>query len=180
MLLDEVINIRSKGLLHFYSDSAMTCYGDCGSFQKMGRSLKQGDLLYDPLVESGSLTVRSFVYEASLQPKHLVVGKDYDVIHPREKRVRCYRLVRADKDFDFYHLSPYEPGVRDISGGFSQLPPIFAKGCGRTDPVAIILENEDLVKKRWEFDAIKNQNFQLDVSNCHVVLALGYADHINP
>jgi hypothetical protein len=32
MLLDEVIKLRSKGLLHYYSDSAMECNEDSGTF----------------------------------------------------------------------------------------------------------------------------------------------------
>jgi hypothetical protein len=113
------------------------------------------------------------VYEQNLRAEQLVVGQDYDIVHPREKRVRRYRLIRMDTDFDWFQFSAYEPGVRDIVGGFCQLPPIYACGCGRTEPTAIVLQNEEKMASTLDFDEVKEKTFQLDVSKSHVILSLG-------
>lgn len=173
MLLDEVINLRSRGLLQYFSGSAMKVNEDLGTFEKKGRSLKIGDLLFDESKDGGTLKVLDFIYESSMRSEDLVLGSDYDIVHPREKRVRCYRLVQMDIDFDWYQFSSYEPGVRDITGCFSQLPPLYARGCGRTEPTEIIVENDIHMKRRLTFDSVKDTDFQLDVSKTHVILSLG-------
>jgi hypothetical protein len=173
MLLDEVIKLRSKGLLHYYSDSAMECNEDSGTFEKKGRSLKVGDLLCDESNESASLKVIDFGYEENLRVENFILGCNYDIISPREKSVRCYRLVQIDHEFDWYHFSPHEAGVREITGGFGQLPPVYAKGCGRIDPTEILVQNESNIIICLKFDEVKDKKFRLDVSKSHVILSLG-------
>jgi hypothetical protein len=174
MLLDEVINLRSKGLLSYFSDSPITCDEETRTFEKIGRSLKIGDLIYIDQEKGESNSVCDFIYEKHLTAVDLVVGQDYDIVQPREKRVRCYRLVRMEQDFDWYQFSSFEPGIRDVSGSFRQLPPIFSRGSGRTDPTAVIFENADGLRTKMDFDAIKEKSFRLDVSKSHVIVSWGY------
>jgi hypothetical protein len=173
MLLDEVINLRSRGLLNYFSDSPITCDEATRTFEKVGSSLKVGDLIQSDNEDEESKTVCDFIYEKHLTVSDLVVGLDYDIVHPREKRVRCYRLVRIEQDFDWFQFSSFEPGVRDISGAFNQLPPIYACGKGRTDPKAVLFETADGSRRKMSFDAIKNKTFRLDVSKSHVIVSLG-------
>ena len=172
MLLDEVINLRSKGLLSYFSDSPILCDDECLSFRKIGKTLRVGDVLYDDKKQLGDVEVLDFEYEESLDKESFKVGEDYDIVHPRENRVRCYQLIQMDTDIDWYHFVPHDPAMKDISGSFAQLPQVYVKGCGRTEPSRIIMKNDEC-EESFEFDAIKDKEFMLDVSKSHVILALG-------
>ena len=45
MLLDEIIRLRSKDLLHYYSDSKVEVDVNTGALKKKGGALKVGDLI---------------------------------------------------------------------------------------------------------------------------------------
>jgi hypothetical protein len=170
MLLDELINLRSKNLIQFYSDSKVKYDFDTGAFQKQGKALK----IDDQIVLGGGqkAKVQDFVYTSRVMPTSLVVGKDYDIVHPREKKVRSYRLVQMDQAYDHYQFAAHQPGLADITGSFSQLPPVYPNGQGRIDPSGIIVES-DGSKQELAFDDVADKDFELDVSNSHVILALG-------
>ena len=46
MILDEVINLRSKDLLHFFSDSKIKYDVVANTFEKKGRHLKIADISF--------------------------------------------------------------------------------------------------------------------------------------
>ena len=170
MLLDEVINLRSKDLLHFYSDSLIKYDITSRIFEKNGRSLKVGDVVFD---ENRVLEVQEFVYSSSLQRTELVVGNDYDFVRPREKTVHSYRLAMMDHNYDWYHFTAHENDIHDFAGSFKRLPPIYPYGMGRNDPNSILVKVNGSRKQALDFDTVAEKFYRLDVSKSHVIVALG-------
>jgi hypothetical protein len=172
MILDELINLRSKGLLEFYTDSKVKYNAlDC-IFEKQGRAMKLGDRFFNA---SEVVEVCDYVYPTRVAKEELAEGKDYDISLPREKRTRSYRLVtkRTTQDYDWYSFSCNERGFKDVSGSFGNLPPIYRKGEGRTDPATVVVETFNGTKKELTFDVIKEKLFVMDFSGTHVMAAIG-------
>lgn len=169
MLLDEMINLRSKGLITFYSDSRVDYDALAGTFEKDGRCLKVGDRI---LKDSNIMEVQDFVFSARVLANALVKGIDYDILLPRERIVRSFRLIHVDQASDWYQFAAHEPGVKDVSGSFDALPPVYLLGQGRRDPSGIIVEANGS-KRELSFDVCKDKKFRLDFSATHVMVALG-------
>lgn len=172
MILDEIINLRSKGLLHFYSDSKVKFDAVKGTFEKQGAHLKIGDRVFDAGKDSDVMEVKDFVYPERVPVDALVEGTDYDIALPREKRVRNFRLVQMEKNFDWYHFTAHEPGINDVVGSFGVLPPVYMSGHGRVDPAGIIVDVNGS-RRELSYDANKRKSFFLDFSRTHVMAAIG-------
>jgi len=170
MILDEVINLRSKELLHFYADSKIKADVVAGIFEKQGDALKIGDDVFDG---DELMKVVDFTHLSAATPQDLVAGQDYDIVLQREKKVRKFRLVQKDADYDWYQFESHEAGVRDVTGSYNNLPPVYLAGKGRTTPSAIIMEDIDGSRKELSFDAVEKKFFRMDFSRTHVVVALG-------
>jgi hypothetical protein len=170
MILDEVINLRSKDLIHFFSDSKIEYDAIAGTFEKFGKSLKQGDVIFANEKLSEIMEVKDYAYPKRLTARDLVVGQDYDIVLPRDKKVRSFRLVQMDDNADFYQFSAL--GVKDVAGSFNALPPIYKSGQGRIDPSGIIVDVNGSLRE-LPFDANKDKKFRLDFSTSHVVVGTG-------
>ena len=77
-----------------------------------------------------------------------------------------------DSRFDWYQFAAHEPGVRDVTGSFSALPPLYLSGKGRVDPSGVIVDVNGS-KRELPFDAVKEKKFRLDFSATHVIIASG-------
>lgn len=172
MILDEIINLRSKGLLDFHSDSRFDYDPEADTFTKKGRALKEGDRMFDSGDNLHIMEVKGFVYSSRVTVGQLVVGNDYDIVLPREKISRNFRLVQMDTGYDFYQFVAHEPGVKDVTGSYSALPPVYLSGKGRVDPTGIIVDANGS-KRELPFDAVKEKTFRLDFSATHVIIASG-------
>jgi hypothetical protein len=174
MLLDEVIRLRSKDLLHYYSDSKVEADVNTGALKKKGGALKVGDLIH-PFGDGKAWEVTGFTYNSSLEPHELIQGGAYDIVSPRDRKVHPYRLERMDTGFDFYHFTAQEDGAADLAGKGGHFPPIFRSGEGRIDPTSITIESKGKTKERGtlDFDKSAKMSFDLDVVNCHVLIAYG-------
>jgi hypothetical protein len=170
MILDEVINLRSKDLIHFFSDSKIEYDAIAGTFDKLGKSLKQGDVIFANENLTESMEVKDFNYPKRLAARELVVQQEYDIVLPRDKKVRSFRLVQMDHSADFYQFSAL--GVKDVAGSFNALPPIYQSGQGRIDPFEIVVDVNGSLRK-LPFDANKDKKFRLDFSSSHVVVGTG-------
>ena len=172
MILNEVINLRSKGLIHFYSDSKIEHDVLAGTFEKKGKSLKVRDRIFVNGSDSEVMEVLDFLYPSRVPVDALVAGQDYDIALPREKRVRKFRLVQMDRRFDFYQFSSHEPGVREVSSSFGALPPVYLSGHGSIDPTHIVVDVNGS-KRELPFDTIKEKKFRMDFSATHVIVGTG-------
>lgn len=173
MILDEIINLRSKGLLYFYSGSSIDYNVDDGTFDKLGLSLKEDDVVFDPQDKSKTLMeVTGFTYEARVTPDQMAVGKDYDIVLPREKVARKFRLVEMNAQSDWYVFNAHNPAIKDVTGSFNKLPPVYRQGEGRAEPTGIMVDVKGTSKKLI-YDDVKEQTFRLDFSKSHVIVALG-------
>ena len=119
------------------------------------------------------MKVQDFVYKSRVTVRDLEEGQDYDIVLPRDKKVRSFRLVEMDKVYDWYQFSAHEPGVRDVSGKFNDLPPVYLSGHGRIDPTGIVVKVNG-TKEELPFDSVAEKDFRLDFSASHVIVALGY------
>ena len=170
MILDEIINLRSKGLLEFYADSKVKYNAlDC-IFEKLGRTMKVGDRFFRG---TEVLEVCDFMYPTRASVDVLVEGQYYDIALPREKSPIKYRLVSKRHDYDWYHFSPNVPGYKDVQGSYGNLPPIYLDGKGRLEPEAIVVETSTGSKLELRFDEIKEESFVMDFSGTHVMAAIG-------
>ena len=172
MILDEIINLRSKDLLEFYADTKVLYDPISNAFSKKGDKLKPGDIVFDPEDETKTIEVTGVTFARQLTKDAFVEGSDYDLILPREKTQRTYRLQKADPQYDFFQFVPLVPGSEEVTGSFSSLPSIFHKGEGRTDPVEL-LGKVNGKPTSFPFDGVKGKNFTVDFSTSHVVLATG-------
>jgi hypothetical protein len=170
MILDEVINLRSKGLLEYYTDSKVKYNALETVFEKQGRAMKIGDRFF---FDSDVVEVCEYVFPARVSVDELVVGKDYDVALPREKRMQSYRLVTKRPDDDWYSFASNKPGFKDVVGSFGSLPPIYREGEGRIDPAAIVVQTLGGVKKELPFDLVEKKLYVMDFSRTHVMAAIG-------
>lgn len=170
MILDEVINLRSRNLIHFFSGSRIDYDAIAGTFEKQGKSLKVDDLIYEAKNPAVIMEVKDFVYPTRLSSGQLVLQYDYDIVQPRDKKVQSFRLVQMDKSSDFYQFSAV--GVKDIAGRFNALPPIYASGKGRLDPSGIVVEANGNLRE-LSFDTNKDKRFRLDFSTSHVIVGTG-------
>jgi hypothetical protein len=173
MILDEVINLRSKKLLEYYSDSKIFYNVTKGLFEKEGASLKAGDLFFDTSSVRNQYKVKEFRFRSSLTSNQLVVGQDYDIKLPREKEVHRFRLVEMDRSYDWYSFEAHEPGIRAVAGSFTNLPPVYRDGEGRVDPTDIIVEDKEQKTTELPFEEVKKVGYELDFSASHVFVALG-------
>jgi hypothetical protein len=171
MLLDEAINLRSKDLLSYYSDSKIKHNANDGTFEKTGRSLKIGDVVRD-LPDNKLLKVVGFAYESRLSSTDLVEGEYYDVAVARAKKICRCRLVEKNQTYDWYRFMS-DDGARDISGSFDQLPPVYQDGMGRIVPTQIAAEVNGSRQDFLSFDDVADKTFQLDMSDSHAVVAIG-------
>jgi hypothetical protein len=170
MILDEIVNLRSKDLLQYYTDSKVKYNAlDC-IFEKQGRVMKIGDRFFR---NEDVLTVRDFVFPTRATLEALVEGNDYDIALPREKRTISYRLVSKRQGFDWYSFSPNTHGYSVVQGSYGNLPPIYLKGHGRSDPSAIVVETSSGAGMDLSFDEVKDKYFVMDFSGTHVMAAIG-------
>ena len=169
MILDEVVNMRTKDLLSYYTDSKIQYDVMHDIFTKKGDALKIGDDIFsgDEIVK-----VTDFKYMTAAKPDELVSGRDYDIKLPRETKVRKFRLVQQDSNYDWYQFESHERGVRPVAGSYKNLPPVYIGGTGRTTPSAVIVES-DGSERELAYDAIADETFRLDVSRTHVIVASG-------
>jgi hypothetical protein len=173
MLLDEIIRLRSKDLLYYYTDSKVDVDVTTGALKKRGGALKVGDRI-QPNGDGKTWEVKSFIYNSSLEPHELIQGGTYDIVSPRDGKVHPYRLERMDARFDWYHFTAQEARAADLAGKAGQLPPIFRSGEGRIDPTSIMIEEGQTEERDvLDFDKVAKTSFDLDVVNCHVLIAYG-------
>jgi hypothetical protein len=172
IILDEIINLRSKDQIHFYSDSKFEYEPDAGTFEKKGRYLKVDDRIFDAGQGLAVMEVKGFVYTSRVTVGQLVVWSDYDIVLPREKQPRKFRLVLMDSGYDWYQFVAHDAGVKEVTGSFGKLPPVYLSGKGRVDPSGIIVEINGS-KRELPFDAVKEKTFRLDFSATHVIIASG-------
>jgi hypothetical protein len=174
MLLDEIIRLRSKDLLHYFSDSKVEVDVKTGSLTKKGSALKVGDRIL-PNGDGKVWEVTGFTYNSGLELHELTRGGAYDIVSPRDGKVLPYRLERMDTSFDWYHFTAQAADAADLAGNGGQLPPIFRSGEGRIDPTSITIECRGQTNERdaLDFDKSVKMSFDLDVTNCHVLIAYG-------
>ena len=173
MILDEIINLRSKDLIQFYSDSKINYDIAAGSFSKQGRALKINDLVFGDQNENQLMEIQDLVYKSRVTVSEMVEGNDYDIVLPREKKPRSFRLVKMDRGYDWYQFECHEAGIRDVAGSFNGLPPVYLSGQGRFEPSSILVEDADGLTREFSYDEVKNKSFKLDFSATHVIVALG-------
>jgi len=169
MILDELINMRTKELLSYFTDSKIQYDVSTGIFEKKGDALKIGDDVFDG---NELLKVTDFKYLTAAKPEDLIPGQDYDIKLPRETKVRSFRLVQKDATVDWYQFEAHDTGVQPVAGAFRQLPPVYPGGQGRTTPSGIIVESNGR-ERELSFDAVASKLFRLDFSRTHVIVALG-------
>jgi hypothetical protein len=173
MLLDEIIRLRSKDLLHYYTDSKVDVDATTGALKKTGGALKVGDRIR-PKGDGKTWEVKSFIYNSSLESHELIQAEKYDIVSPRDGKVHPYRLERMDTQFDWYQFTAQEAGAANVAGQAGQLPPIFRSGEGRIDPTSIMIEEGQTEERDFlDFDKVAKTSFDLDVVNCHVLIAYG-------
>jgi hypothetical protein len=174
MLLDEIIRLRSKDLLEYYSDSKVEVDVNTGALKKKGGALKVGDRFH-PNGDGEAWEVTGFTYNLSLEPDELIQGGAYDIVSPRDGKVLPYRLEQMDTSFDWYHFTAQAADAADLAGNRGQLPPIFRSGEGRIDPTGIAIEckGQTNERKTLDFDKAAKMSFDLDATNCHVLIAYG-------
>lgn len=153
MMLDAVIQLRSRDLLSYFAESKIE-YKIPNNFTKKGVHLK----IEDEVLENGKngrmMVVKQFTYKSQVQKSQLVPGNDYDIVLPREKQARLFRLQESDPTKDWYHFVPHTPGVREVFGSFTSLPPVFLKGEGRVDPTDVVFTTGNS-ERSMPYDEIK-------------------------
>lgn len=176
MLHREAVELRSRGLMNYYRGSGIDFDVEKGLFSKKGASLKAGDNIR---MQDGRWRVVAHHFPRPLDRRELRAGQDYDLLFRREERVAVYRLVEAYPDtYDLYSFGALRAEVglpNALRGSFDEFE-IFQKGTARVEPLQIVLESLDggrVERKTIDFDQVKDERFQLDVFDSHVLVAAG-------
>jgi hypothetical protein len=176
MLLDEVINLRSKNLLEFFSDSMIQFDADSVTFRKAGDALKPGDVVVDDATGE-KLKVKEFLYEHTLCSAGLISGQEYDIFLPNERKARTFKLELADTESDWYkfveRMDPTDERVPIVfQGSFAELPPAYRTGFGCPDPSSVTFMKSGLSREE-SFETVRKKTYMLMFEKAHVVVALG-------
>lgn len=176
MLLDEVINLRSKDLLHFYSDSMVQFDVETGYFSKKGNALKPGDVVVDESTGE-EIQIDDLVYDSTLSSAELTNGLDYEIYLPDERKPRIFKLAHLDSEADWYTFverldvkEERDPVV--LQGNFEDLPRAYCAGYGHLDPTAVVI-NKRGIRQEKSFKTICERVYSLRFKKSHVVVALG-------
>jgi hypothetical protein len=174
MLLEELVRLRSKDLVHYYSDSKVEVDVHTGALKKKGGALKVGDLI-NPNGDGKNWEVTGFTHNMSLKPHELTQGSAYDIVSPKDGKVHSYRLERADPSFDWYQFTAQDAGAADLEGKASEFQRIFTSGEGRSDPTGIMIEcrGQKGETDTLDFDKSSKMFFDLDAVNSNVLIAYG-------
>jgi len=180
MLLDALIQLRSKGLVYYYAGTKTEYDVVTGVMRKQGGSLNEGDRIH--VSDSATVwEVKGFEFPKSLNPKELTEGQSYEIVAPRDRKVHQYRLARKDAVYDWYQFLPHDPDGETIGGSSGWLPPVFENGKGRVDPTGIIIESsKPLQRKVLTYDEVKGHSFVVDLSSSHVIVAKGKGAYDSP
>lgn len=171
MMLDAVIRLRSRDLLSYFAESKIV-YTIPNSFTVKGSQLKVADEVFQGDKDSELMMVKKFLYKSQIEKDRLIPGSDYDIVLPREKQARLFRLQASDAVNDVYHFVPHTPGVRELFSSFGALPPIFHQGEGRVEPTTVVF-SVGASERSVPYDSIKADSFQMDFTRSHVILAIG-------
>jgi hypothetical protein len=181
MLLDEVINLRSKDLLEYFSDSMIQFDADSATFRKGGHALKPGDVVVDD--DTGEkLKVKAFFYEKTIASADLIKGQEYDIFLPDERKARTFRLEIADTESDWYKFVERmnQTGESDpivLQGGFADLPPAYRTGSGRPEPTSVTFTKSGIPREE-SYETVCKKTYLLMFDKSHVVVALGCVTNI--
>lgn len=161
--------------MNYYCGSGIDFDVEKGLFSKKGSSLKEGDNIR---IQDARWRVIGHRYPRRLARNQLRVGRDYDILFRRHERVGAYRLVEAyPETYDFYSFGATREQIglpNVVRGSFDQFE-IFQTGTARIDPQGIVLASLDGLSEEMtvDFDRVKDERFQLDVLNSHVLVAAG-------
>ena len=180
VLHDEVINLRSRELLDYYSGSGIKFDTNIGRFSKQGATLKVGDTIrLDDENDGRPWRVVNEVFQRQLQRDEVAVGEEYDILLPREEHIRRFRLAKKTSEYDWYRFE--EVNQENVSsavvlqGSFGHLQ-VYPAGRGRALPISIVLrcaQPGSVEERTLSFDDVKDKEFLLDVRNSHVLIAAG-------
>lgn len=172
MMLDGVINLVSRGLVDYYAESEITYDVYNGTFDKKGEALKLDDVVYDPKDPSQALmVVGGFEFASRVLKDELLIGNDYDIVLPREKKPRKFGLVAVSGDY--YEFACHDPSVPDVTGTYNALPPVYVENQGRTKPTGVVMRMNDGSRTVLGYDAVATKKFRMDFSKTHVIVASG-------
>jgi hypothetical protein len=171
MLFNEVTSFCSKHLLKYFTGSAILFSAEHGTVQKKGRSIEINDVLFDRL-DNNVLKVKDFIYPSKLSPEYLIEGEDYIIFRAGTKMGIPSRLVQVDYDLKLFKFAPFDEGMGEIAGTFDQLPLVYKDGQPRIGEPASVLVEENGTEKILDYESIAEKTFCLDVSSCHVIIAL--------
>jgi hypothetical protein len=176
MLHFEAIKLRSRGLMNYYSGSGIDFDVEEGFFSKKGSTLKIGDNIR---IDKTPWRVTDHVYPRPLQKKDVRSGVEYDILFPRDEKVRTYKLGEVYEDFDFYEFKAMDEeettGLPNALQGPFRRFQVFPKGSARVSPQSVVLKRMDgpSEEKVLNFDDIENNDYELDVFDSHVLIAAG-------
>lgn len=173
-LHEEAIRLRSKGLMKFYMGSGIDFDVEKGIFTKKGAALKVGDNIR---IDGMRYRVAGHIHPRPLGIHQIFLGQVYDIFFPREDRVGVYRLVEAFPEMDIFGFEAVQGqiGLPSVLKGSFQRYKIFPRGLAKTEPLSVTLKQMDGGdhQKTIDFGSIKDEIFQIDVYDSHVLIAAG-------
>lgn len=174
MLHEEAIRLRSRGLINYYTGSGIDFDVQRGHFSKKGSTLKVGDNIR---AENVRWRVIGHLYPRPVSATEAVLGQEYDILFSREERIATYRLVEAYPDFNVYGFAITQPLIglpNSLHGPFDRFQ-VFPKGLASIEPHSVVLKRMDgrPEQRTIDFQSVKEERFQLDVYDSHVLIAAG-------
>ena len=174
MLHEEAVRLRSRGLMNYYTGSGIDFDMTRGYFSKKGSKLKVGDNIR---MGNERFRVIGLLYPRPVEAGQAILGQEYDILFPRDERIATYRLLEAYPDFDFYGFAAMQQMIglpNALRGPFNRFQ-VFPKGLARVEPHSIVLKRMDGRSEQItiDFQSVKEESFQLDVYDSHVLIAAG-------
>lgn len=174
----ELVSLASRELLLYYHNSEIIVDPETLKLQKRGQHLKIDEVVVG--ADGKKLFVSRFNYREKLvESSQLKVGAAYRISMEGGSQLLPYRLSHKDA-YGWFHFNNLSLQCKPFSAREAELPPIYESFKGEASPSEVELIEfgrgtaaDTATQSSVNFTTLKDQQFEIDVADCHVVLASG-------
>lgn len=187
MLQLEVSRMDSKGIVRQDTQSTATYNVETNKLQKLGKALKENDLLQRRVDRNGKVCKDNYTWRVTkiefnkpLESTELVLGSEYEILVTDGLRLCAYQLVSVNVDTKVYQFKPLDDNNQRIEVTADNLPTIYPRGTKnhseiqkvRVECVEVGDDGRHVVED-FDSKAIEKKSFSLETGHTHVVECIG-------
>ncbi|CAJ1945589.1 unnamed protein product [Cylindrotheca closterium] len=175
----ELVSLASRDLLLYYHNSEIIVDPETLKLKKKGKHLKIDEVVVG--ADGKKLCVSKFDYKEKLvKPSELKAGTAYRIGIDGDSQLLPYRLSHKDA-YGWFHFNNLSLQCKPFSVRETELPAIYESFKGEASPTEVELIEfgsgtaalDSQTQSSVNFTELRDQEFEIDVSDCHVVLSSG-------